>query len=240
MHEILAIYKPKGWTSFDVVAKIRKLTGVKKVGHAGTLDPLATGVLIVAIGREATKQISQIMHQEKEYVAKIKLGETSSTDDEEGAIFSPPARGGEERSAHSAESAEGVGEKFKAQKYKITKAQLQLLIKKFIGEISQVPPAYSAIKINGQRAYDLARKGKEVKLKARQVTVKEIELISYRWPYLKIRVVCGSGTYIRSLARDIGRELGTGAYLAELERTRIGEYRVEDAIMVEEIEKNIK
>ena len=216
MNKIYSIYKPKGWTSFDVVAKIRKITGVKKVGHAGTLDPLATGVLIVAIGREATKQISQIMHQEKEYVAKIKLGETSSTDDEEGVKTQ------------------------KAQKHKSTKAQLQVLIKKFIGEISQVPPAYSAIKVNGRRAYDLARKGKEVKLKARQVTVKEIELISYRWPYLKIRVVCGPGTYIRSLARDIGRELGTGAYLAELERTRIGEYKVEDAKTIEQLVKEVK
>ncbi len=171
MENIIPIYKPKGWTSFDVVAKVRKLLNVKKVGHAGTLDPLATGVLVVAVGREATKKISEIVGKEKEYIAKIKFGETSTTDDEE-------------------------GEKMKVQslKLKVQKIKINNVLKRFIGQISQVPPIYSAIKVSGKRSYELARKGKDVKLKAREVEIKDIKIISYRWPYLKIKIVCGPGT----------------------------------------------
>lgn len=212
MQNIISINKPKGWTSFDVVAKVRLTLGVKKVGHAGTLDPLATGVLVVAVGREATKKISDIVGKEKEYIAKIKLGETSTTDDEEGAKT-----------------------KYQNSKFRCQKNEIASTLKKFIGEISQVPPIYSAIKIKGKKAYQLARKGKDVKMKARQVLIKEIKIVSYRWPYLKIRVICGPGTYIRSLARDIGQELGCGAYLADLERTRVGEYTLKDTIKIEDL-----
>jgi len=214
MENIIPIYKPKGWTSFDVVAKVRKILGVKKVGHAGTLDPLATGILVIAVGREATKKISEIVGKEKEYIAKIKFGVTSKTDDEQ-------------------------GEKTEIKKKrKISKAEIINILKKFIGKINQVPPIYSAIKVDGKRAYKLARKGKDVKLKAREVEINDIKMISYRWPYLKIRVVCGPGTYIRSLARDIGRELGCGAYLADLERTRVGEYTIEKAKRIEDMINN--
>lgn len=213
MENILNIYKPKGWTSFDVVAKIRKIYGVKKVGHAGTLDPLATGVLVVAVGREATKKISEIVGKEKEYIAKIRFGTTSTTDDAE-------------------------GEKTETKNIrKVAKKEIENILKKFIGGISQVPPIYSAIKIGGKRSYELARKGKDVKLKARQAFIRDIEILSYRWPYLKINVTCGPGTYIRSLARDIGKELGCGAYLAELERTRVGEYGLKEAVKIEDVSK---
>jgi tRNA pseudouridine55 synthase len=227
MKSILNIYKPKGWTSFDVVAKVRKILNVKKVGHAGTLDPLATGVLVVAVGREATKKISEIVGKEKEYIAKIKFGEVSTTDDEEGTKSNYELR------IKNYESNSSFNNKNSVERP--DKSTIEDIIKKFIGKISQVPPIYSAVKVGGKRAYKLARKGKDVKLRAREVEIKDIKIISYRWPYLKIRVVCGPGTYIRSLARDIGQELGCGAYLAELERTRVGEYGLKEAIKLEDL-----
>ena len=226
MENILNINKPKGWTSFDVVARVRKIYGVKKVGHAGTLDPLATGVLVVAVGREATKKISEIVGKEKEYIAKIKLGETSTTDDEEGVKSNYELRIKNYES--SADSNVYLGKK-------PNRSIVENTVKGFIGVISQVPPIYSAIKMNGKRAYELARKGKDVKMKAREVEIKDIKIISYRWPYLEIKVVCGPGTYIRSLARDIGQELGCGAYLADLERTRVGEHTIKEAKKMEDL-----
>lgn len=208
---IFAIYKPKGPTSHDVVNQVRKATGIKKVGHGGTLDPLAEGVLVIAVGRESTKQIDSIVKTEKEYIAKIKLGEISTTDDEEG----------------DKEVVEVVK--------KSSKKEIEKVLGKFIGEVEQVPPIYSAIKIKGRPAYKAARKGQEIKLEPRKVLIKEIEMINYDYPFLEIRVVCGPGTYIRSLARDIGKDLGTGAYLAELKRTRVGDYKIEDAITPQEI-----
>lgn len=227
MENILNINKPKGWTSFDVVAKVRKIFSIKKVGHAGTLDPLATGVLVVAVGREATKMISEIVGKEKEYVAKIKLGETSTTDDEEGEKTKNESRG-RPCACPKDDNANKI----------INRKSVIYVLNKFIGEISQVPPIFSAIKMNGKKAYQLARKGKDVKMKARQVIIKNIRIISYRWPYLKIKVVCGPGTYIRALARDIGHELGCGAYLADLERTRVGEYTIEEAKRIEDMINN--
>jgi tRNA pseudouridine55 synthase len=211
--KIFAVYKPKGPTSNQILTKIRKRTGVKKVGHAGTLDPLAQGVLVVGVGREATKQLGVIVAKEKEYLATIRLGWTSTTDDNEG------------------------------EKEKTKDITLPLLVhvknvlKKFKGEIDQTPPIYSAIKIKGQEAYKLARKGKEVKMKSRKALIKKISLISYKYPYIKIKVVTGPGVYIRSLARDIGQVLGTGGYLSSLERTRVGQFTKNKALKINQINK---
>lgn len=213
MKDIFAVYKLKGPTSNQILTKIRKRTGIKKVGHAGTLDPLAQGILVVGVGRAATKQLGTIVAKEKEYLATIRLGYTSTTDDNEG------------------------------QKEKIQDITKPLLVhvkntlKQFKGEIDQVPPIYSAIKIKGQEAYKLARKGKEVKMKSRKALIKKISLISYKYPYLKIEVVTGPGVYIRSLARDIGQVLGTGGYLSSLERTRVGRFTKNKALKLNQIKK---
>lgn len=204
--QIFPVWKPKGPTSHDVIQKIRKLTGVQKVGHAGTLDPLASGVLVVGVGREATKKLKDAVAAEKEYVATVRLGMTSTTDDEEGEKKKIPAAARPSRD------------------------EVQEAIKKFIGRISQVPPAFSAIKVKGKAAYTLARQGKEVRLAPRLVEIKSIKILAYRWPYLTIRVRTGPGVYIRALARDIGKKLNTGGYLAELERTRVGQFTKKDAI----------
>lgn len=203
---IFGVYKPKGPTSHDIVYKVRRLTGVKKVGHAGTLDPLASGVLVIAVGREATKKLSQVVQKEKEYIADIRLGMESTTDDEEG-----------EKTI-----------------WKVSKnptlEQVEKVIAKFEGKIKQRPPIFSAIKIKGKRAYKLARALQNVVLKPRIVEVKEIAIMKYKWPNLKIRVVTGPGVYIRSIARDIGEKLKTGGFIAELERIRVGEFGIKDAI----------
>ena len=204
---IFAVYKPKGPTSHDIINKLRRETGVKKIGHAGTLDPLASGILVVGIGREATKQLGNIVKKEKEYLAKIRLGMTSTTADEE-----------------------GVKTEIKIVGKIPTLGEIKKAVAKFKGEILQTPPIYSAIKIKGKAAYKLARQGQTPELTPRKALVKEIEILNYEWPYLKIRAVTGPGVYIRALARDIGKALKTGGYLAELERTRVGEFTKEDAI----------
>ncbi|MFH0952546.1 MAG: tRNA pseudouridine(55) synthase TruB [Patescibacteria group bacterium] len=195
----LVINKPAGMTSHDVVNQIRHLTGEQKVGHGGTLDPLATGVLIIGIGREATKQLGSFSEDtEKVYQAVIHLGATSDTDDAAGMvteseIVSPPK-----------------------------KSEVIAAVKPFKGNIKQVPPAYSARQVGGQRAYDLARKGQNVNLGAGDVEISDLHIVNYTWPRLSIEVACSSGTYIRSLARDIGEALKVGGYLEELKRTRVG------------------
>lgn len=219
MENIFAVNKPKGITSFGVVYKIRKKTGVKRVGHGGTLDPLATGVLVIAVGREATRQLDQYVKGEKEYVATIKLGFTSTTDDEE-------------------------GEKQEINTEYIPRTEdIKEILKSFIGNIQQTPPIYSAIKINGKRAYKIARKNEKTKeaietpkLEPREVIIKEIKLLSYEYPILKLKVTTGPGVYIRSLARDIGEKLKTGAYLTDLQRTRVGEFTLENAKEISEIQ----
>ncbi len=200
MESIFAIWKPKGPTSFRVIAAIRKLTGEEKIGHAGTLDPLAEGVMIIGFGRAGTKQLSEMVAKEKEYEATIKLGYQSSTDDGEGLITktenqNPP-----------------------------TEEKITTIIRRFIGQIAQIPPIHSAMKINGKRSYKLARQGKKFNLPSRTVLIKNIEIINYSWPLLKIKVTTGPGVYIRSLARDIGNELTTGGYLIALVRTRVGQF----------------
>jgi tRNA pseudouridine55 synthase len=213
MNNLFAINKPKGPSSFNIVAQVRRITGVKKVGHAGTLDPLASGVLVIAVGREATKLISETVAKEKEYIADVKLGQTSSTDDEE-------------------------GEKSEISDHQPSREEVIEAINRFIGEIEQVPPQFSAIKIAGRPAYKSARKGEIMEMKPRPILIKDIELLEYKYPLIKIRVVTGPGVYIRSLARDIGKSLGTGAYMSDLIRTRVGEFRIEDAIRVEDLKIN--
>lgn len=209
--EVLYFNKPLGWTSFKVVGharyhicrrmKVKKL----KVGHAGTLDPLATGVMIVCTGK-ATKRIEEFQYHTKEYVATIQLGATTPSYDLEHEIDA----------TYPTEH--------------ITKELVEETLKKFTGEIRQIPPAFSACMVNGKRAYDLARKGEEVELKPKLLVIDEIELLECNLPEIKIRVVCSKGTYIRALARDIGEALNSGAHLTALERTRVGDIRLEDCL----------
>ncbi|KKQ80417.1 MAG: tRNA pseudouridine synthase B [Parcubacteria group bacterium GW2011_GWC2_38_7] len=213
MENIFGVYKPKGPSSFSMIYQLRKIFNIKKIGHAGTLDPLADGVLVVAVGRDATKQLTGLIQKEKEYIATIKLGVTSTTDDEEG------------------EKTEQVVGK------QPTIDQIQAVLKEFLGEIDQVPPIFSALKIKGKPAYKYARAGKELKMEARKVLINEIELIKYSWPELVIRVDCGSGVYIRSLARDIGVKLGVGGYMSDLTRTRVGEFTLDKCRRLEELAK---
>ena len=215
--EILCFDKPLGWTSFNLVAKIRSQLchrlGVKKlkVGHAGTLDPLATGVMVICTGK-ATKRIDELQAHVKEYVATLQLGATTPCFDLEKPIDQ----------TYPTEH--------------ITEALLKEALGKFIGRIEQVPPAFSACKIDGHRAYDLARRGKEVDLKPKILVIDEIELLDFSQEKMQatIRVVCSKGTYIRALARDIGQALQSGAHLISLRRTRVGDVRVEDCMKVED------
>lgn len=215
--EIICIDKPYRMSSFGALAHIRflvsKKLGVKRVkmGHAGTLDPLATGVLILCTGK-ATKNIEQLQGHTKEYTATLQLGATTPSFDKEHTVdFTYPT-------AH------------------ITEELIRNTLKKFVGEIQQIPPAYSACKINGDRAYKLMRKGKDVPLKAKTLQVDEIEMIAFdkEKMQLDIRVVCGKGTYIRALARDIGEALGSGAFLTALRRTRVGDIKVENCITLDD------
>jgi len=213
MGDIFAIYKEKGPTSNDIIMQLKKITDTKKVGHAGTLDPLASGVLVVGVGREATKKLGDAMEKEKEYIAKIKLGETSSTDDEEGDKTSVQVSN------------------------KPNEQEVKEVIESFIGSIKQMPPVFSSVKVSGKPAHRLVRSGKRPKLGERDVELKEAEIIKYSWPYLELRLVTGSGFYVRSLARDIGEKLKTGGYLAGLERTRVGDFTKDEAITIEEFSK---
>jgi len=212
---VLLINKPLRWTSFDAVRKIRNLIRIKKVGHAGTLDPLATGLLIVCTGK-FTKKINEYMAKEKEYTGSFTLGATTPTYDleSEPGNFKPL-------------------DDIDAEKINAATAG-------FTGEIMQVPPAHSAIKIDGKRVYELARKGIEVKIDPRKVTIHVFEITSIELPVVQFRVVCSTGTYIRSLANDFGAALGCGGYLSSLCRTRIGEFRVENAITPAELEEGIR
>ncbi len=211
---MLLINKPVDWSSFDAVRKIRNLIRVKKVGHAGTLDPLATGLLIICTGK-FTKKINEYMAQEKEYSGTFTLGATTPTYD----LESDP-------------------QNIKDYSF-LTPEKIKAATKEFTGEIMQVPPAHSAIKVEGKRVYESARKGVEVKLQPRKLFIKEFEITDIKMPVVYFRVVCSTGTYIRSLANDFGEKLGCGAYLSSLCRTRIGEYRLENAMTIEEFEKDV-
>lgn len=212
---VLLINKPLRWTSFDAVRKIRNLTRTKKVGHAGTLDPLATGLLIVCTGK-FTKKINEFMAQEKEYTGTITLGAVTPTYDLES----------EPQEHHSTDQ--------------LTTADLQKATEPFLGRIMQVPPIHSAIKKEGVRVYELARRGEDVKLEPRPVVISEFNLTKVEMPVVHFKVVCSTGTYIRSLANDYGAQLGCGGYLSSLCRIRIGEFRLDDAITIEQLEEEIK
>lgn len=211
---MLLINKPLRWTSFDAVRKIRNLIRIKKVGHAGTLDPLATGLLIICTGK-FTKKINEYMAKEKEYTGTITLGSITPTYDleSEPQDFKPTDA--------------------------ITPEQIHSATKNFIGEIFQVPPAHSAIKIDGKRVYELARAGKEVKIEPRKITITKFEITAIEMPVVSFKVVCSTGTYIRSLANDFGASLSCGGHLSSLCRTRIGEFLLTDAIEIRDLENEI-
>lgn len=212
--QVFRFNKPLHWSSFNLVSKVRIMiryaSGLKKIkiGHAGTLDPLATGVLIVCTGKK-TKEIDNFQYQTKEYVAELALGATTPSFDLETEVDA----------TYPTEH--------------ITRELVEETLKKFLGEIQQVPPAFSAVKINGKRAYEYARKGQEVEIKPKTLVIDEIELMEYSQTAIKIRVVCSKGTYIRGLARDIGEALKSGAHLTSLVRTRIGETKLEDCLTIE-------
>jgi tRNA pseudouridine55 synthase len=208
--EILLFDKKLEWTSFDLVQRVRnslcRKMGIKKlkVGHAGTLDPLATGLMIVCTGK-ATKKIESLQLGEKEYVATLKLGATTPSFDCE------------------------TEEDSQSDCSHVTREMFEQSAQNFVGDIEQTPPIYSAVKVKGKRAFDYARKGEKVKLKAKKISIKKIETEDFSIPVVTLRIVCSKGTYIRALARDIGETLGCGAYLTALKRTRIGDYNLDDA-----------
>lgn len=217
----IALDKPLTWSSFSLVNKFRyeacRFLGIRKlkVGHAGTLDPLATGVMILCTGKH-TKRIPQLQEGRKEYIADIRLGQTTPTYDMESEpdAFFPTDH--------------------------ITRELVLKRLQGFVGTIEQVPPAFSAVKVDGKRAYDLARKGRDFELKAKTLVIDEIELLDYTLPDIQIRVVCSKGTYIRALARDIGLALGSGGHLTALRRTRVGEFTLADCYRVEDIQSFLR
>jgi tRNA pseudouridine55 synthase len=215
MDGIILIDKPKTWSSFDVVAKVRGIvrseTGLKKpkVGHTGTLDPLATGLMIVVLGSYC-KRAQEFSKLDKVYEVTMKLGETSTTDDDE-------------------------GEKLKIGDRRPESEEVQKAVLGFVGETQQIPPAFSAIKVNGKRAYKLAREGKEVVIEPRTVTIQSITELSYDYPYVRFTTHVSSGTYIRSLVRDIGEKLQTGAYMSDLRRTKVGSFSIENALAMNDL-----
>ncbi len=206
-------------TSHDVVNILRKITGIRKIGHAGTLDPFAEGLLIMAVSREATREINKYVKMDKKYIAKLYLGKESDTYDRTGEIKN------------------GFRLKGRNDKAVIKPSQdeIEEAIRSFIGEIEQIPPMYSAKKINGKKLYELARKGVEIERKSQKISIFSIKIIKYEYPSLELEIHCSSGTYIRSLAHDIGRKLGTGAYLEELKRTQIGAFMLRDAAALNDI-----
>ena len=211
---VINIYKIKGFTSHDVVAKLRGILKQKKIGHTGTLDPEATGVLPVCLG-SATKLCDMLTDREKEYIAEVRLGITTDTQDMTGTVLSE-------------------------KEVKFTEAQVTEAIQSFVGHYEQIPPMYSALKVNGKKLYELAREGKEVERKARPVTIHYIEILDIKLPQLRIKVGCSKGTYIRTLCHDLGEKLGCGAAMASLERTKSGQFSLETAITLAELEEKLK
>lgn len=215
--ELILVDKPLGWTSFDVVGKIRNSTRIKKikVGHAGTLDPLATGLLIICTGK-LTKKVDEFLAEEKEYTGTISLGATTPSYDLETEI----------------------NHTFPIEH--ITKEAILATAEKFIGEIEQVSPLYSALKIDGERAYHKARRGEEIKMKARKVQISAFEIINIEMPVVSFRIACSKGTYIRSIAHDFGKLLSSGSHLSSLRRTKSGKFNIEDAWVLEDLINKIK
>ncbi|MCF6276360.1 MAG: tRNA pseudouridine(55) synthase TruB [Candidatus Magasanikbacteria bacterium] len=210
----LLVDKPTNWTSHDVVGYLRGVTKIKKIGHAGTLDPFATGLLIVAVKREATKRIDEFKNLDKTYITKIKLGAETDTYDKTGKIT----------------------KKIKVE-MKPTKKEVEKVLKEFLGEQNQLPPMYSAKKVQGKKLYELAREGIEIKRTPHKITIKNIALKKYKYPFLTIEVNTTTGTYIRTLAFDIGKKLKTGAYCEELRRLAIGKYKVKKAKKIKSLKR---
>ncbi len=211
----MLINKPVGPTSHDIIDQLRQITGIKKIGHAGTLDPMAGGLLLVAIGREATKKINQFVKLDKKYQATLFLGAVSDTYDKEGKIKTT----------------------WPDNKPKPSLTAIKKAAQSFVGRGEQIPPMFSAKKIGGQKLYQLARAGKTVKRQPIKIEIYSLKILSYRWPHLTITVHCSSGTYIRTLAHDLGQRLGCGAYLTSLTRTAIGPFRLKQAITINELKK---
>lgn len=207
----ILINKPVGPTSHTIVNKLRRITNIRKIGHAGTLDPFADGLLILAVGRETTKKISQYVKLDKEYVADLILGATTETYDNEGEVI--PIK------------VDKIPEK----------SEITTVLNQFTGKLAQIPPMFSAKKVQGQKLYELARKGLEIERQPSQVEIFRIDLNEYAYPHLRITIHCSTGTYIRSLGHDIGQTLGCGAYLERLTRTKIGEFNVKDSVILEEL-----
>lgn len=207
----LLVDKPAGLTSHQVVERLRKITGIKKIGHSGTLDPLATGLLILGLGRSATKKLDQLQKLDKEYLVKIRLGVISDTFDREGEV--------QERKVDMIPS----------------QKLIEGVLREFEGEIEQIPPPFSAKKIKGRRLYQLARKGIRISGLSSKIMIYKIELINYSWPCLELKIHCSSGTYIRSLASEIGKKLKCGGLVEELRRLKIGDYSIEEAVSLDKI-----
>ena len=222
MQGILLVDKPKTWTSFDAVNYVRRIVAGHeekkpknvKVGHTGTLDPLATGLLVLLVGKEYTRKAESLTKLDKTYEVTMKLGEISTTGDEEGV-------------------------KSKVECRVFEKREIEQVLARFVGDSMQVPPAFSAMKINGQRAYKLAREGKVVEIAARPIHIESISLTKYDFPYVHFTANVGSGTYVRSLVEDIGAQLQTGAYMSDLRRTTVGPYSLDDATLVTDIDADV-
>lgn len=254
----LLINKPAGITSHDVVDRVRAITGVRKVGHSGTLDPFATGLLIVAVGRESTKRLGEFLKLDKKYRATIHFGATSDTQDKTGVI-TPTCHSGAERTpttCHSEAERSGVIESSQSKDEILSLASslqddrgvdvggndvlvdlddIVDVLAQFIGDIEQIPPMYSAKKVGGKKLYELARAGKEIERKPHAITIHSIDLVSFDWPLAAIDVHCSSGTYIRTLCADVGERLGVCAYCEELERTAIGTHLLSDTVNLDEL-----
>ncbi len=210
----LLIDKPAGITSHDVIDRLRRITGEKRIGHSGTLDPFATGLLIIGVGREATRQLDQFLKMDKQYRAVVRLGATSNTGDKTGMI---------------------VDGKPEIADFGITEARIQTTLQQFTGKLQQIPPMYSAKKVGGKKLYELARRGQTIERAPVSITISSLVLVSYAHPLLTINVHCSSGTYIRTLGEDIGASLGCGAYVEELTRLSIGPYQLNDAVKLDMI-----
>jgi tRNA pseudouridine55 synthase len=212
--KIAAIDKPAGWTSFDVVNKLRGMTGVKKVGHAGTLDPFATGVLLICFAN-ATKQVDALMGLEKEYQGTFELGVETDSHDVTGKVIAQHP----------------VPE--------LSREQIEQAVRRYVGEIMQTPPMFSALKRGGRRLYELARQGEQVELEPRKVTIYSFEVLDVALPEIGFQLTCSRGTYVRALARDLGKDLGCGAFLKTLRRTRVGQYAAGSALSIEQFAKQL-
>ncbi|MDD5527947.1 MAG: tRNA pseudouridine(55) synthase TruB [Patescibacteria group bacterium] len=207
----ILIDKPEGPTSFGVIARLRRITGIKKIGHAGTLDPSASGLLLCAIGREATREISRFVKMDKKYEALIRLGITTDTYDREGKIL----------------------EKFSGAP--VAKKEIKRIVAALPGKQEQIPPMFSAKKVGGKKLYELARKGIEIVRQPSQIEIYQAKILKYHWPELRLMIHCSSGTFIRSIAFDFGNKLGCGAYLAGLKRTELGKFKLKQAVRLEKI-----